>query len=101
MWGPGRVRLPGETTTPSAFDQPTGDELSATYAFALSMIDESDVARSDLLRKPLAVEAGGAGHFGVDNYGRDVYRTKQDAGYVKLARWVLSPPPAPPPGAMP
>jgi hypothetical protein len=58
---------------------------------ALSMIDERDLKGSLLLRKPLSVAAGGAGHRGVDNYGRDVYRTKQDSGYVALARWVLAP----------
>jgi hypothetical protein len=101
VWGPGRVRLPGETSIPSAFDLPTGDELSATYALALSMIDAQDPARSLLLRKPLAVEAGGAGHLGVDKYGRNIYRTTQDAGYLVLARWVMSPPPSPPPGPTP
>src|SRR5690242_12284627 len=77
VWGPGRVRLPGATSTPEAFDLPTIAELSATQALALSMIDARSPARSPLLRKPLAVEAGGAGHFGVDRYGRDIYRTKQ------------------------
>src|SRR5262245_34635758 len=66
VWGPGRVRLPGETSTPEAFDLPTIAELSATQASALSMIDDRAPASSPLLRKPLAVEAGGAGHFGVD-----------------------------------
>jgi hypothetical protein len=100
VWGPGRSRLPGATTTPGAFDLPTGDELSATYSLALSMIDAGDPARSLLLNKPLAVEAGGAGHLGVDKYGRNVYRTAQDAGYLVLARWVMSAPP-PPPGPRP
>lgn len=99
VWGPGRVRLDGvETvngvdrpTTTGPFEVPTLAEQSGTFAFALSMIEERDVASSLLLRKPLAVEAGGAGHRGVDGYGRDVYRTTQDSGYVTLARWVLSP----------
>jgi hypothetical protein len=96
VWGPGRVRLPGEMTTPEAFDLPSANELSASRALALSMIDESDPLRSPLLRKPLAVQAGGAGHLGVDKYGRDVYRTAQDEGYLVIGKWVLSaPPPAP------
>jgi hypothetical protein len=63
------------------------------------MIDKADPASSLLLRKPLAVEAGGAGHLGVDKYGRNVYRTAQDTGYLVLARWVMSPEVPPPPGA--
>jgi hypothetical protein len=59
----------------------------------LSMVDDADPSLSELLRKPLAVEAGGAGHQGVDKYGRDVYRTADDNGYVALARWVFSTPP--------
>ena len=93
IWGPGRVRLPGVMTTPEAFDQPTTAELSASRTMALAMIDEHDPLHSPLLRKPLAVQAGGAGHFGVDKFGRDVYRTKLDAGYLKLAAWVTSPAP--------
>lgn len=107
VWGPGRVRMPGAMSTPEAFDQPSTAELSATRAMALAMIDERDPAHSPLLRKPLAVNAGGAGHLGVDKYGRDVYRTTRDAGYATLAKWVLSPAPVmaapatPPAGAMP
>jgi hypothetical protein len=99
VWGPGRTRMPGMKGTPAALDLPTVDEISSTYSLALSMIDDSDPAHSMLLRKPLAVAAGGAGHLGVDKHGRDVYRTTQDTGYVAIARWVLSPPPAamPPP----
>lgn len=90
VYGPGRVRLPGETVNPAALDQPTGDELSVSYSLAQSMIDLEEAGNSQLLRKPLAVEAGGSGHFGVDQYDRDVYRTEQDAGYLAIARWVFS-----------
>jgi hypothetical protein len=79
-----------ELITPGPFDVPTSGEQSASYTLALSMLEERDITQSLLLRKPLAVEAGGAGHFGTDIYGRDVYRTTQDSGYVVLARWVLS-----------
>jgi hypothetical protein len=96
VWGPGRSRMPGATAMPGAFDWPSGDEISTTFALSLSMIDAADPARSLLLSKPLAVEAGGAGHLGVDKYGRNVYRTAQDAGYLALARWVMSAPPPPP-----
>lgn len=96
VWGPGRTRMPyldelsGEMVTPDPFDSPTSEEQLASYTLALSMLEERDITQSLLLRKPLAVEAGGAGHFGTDLYGRDVYRTTQDSGYVVLARWVLS-----------
>ena len=92
VWGPGRARLNPMTTV---FDQLTGDEASLSYSLALAMIDGQHPGRSLLLRKPLAVEAGGSGHRGTDRYGRDVYRTINDSGYLTLARWVFSPPPAP------
>jgi hypothetical protein len=87
VWGPGRARLDPDSR---AFDAVTGDEASASYAHALSMIDARRPEASPLLRKPLAVSAGGSGHGGVDRYGRDVYRTREEAGYVALERWVLS-----------
>lgn len=98
VWGPGRVRLEKPETVngveelvlPGPFDVPTAAEQLGTMNFALSMIEQRNPAESLLLRKPLSVEAGGAGHRGVDAYGRDVYRTTQDSGYVTLARWVLS-----------
>jgi hypothetical protein len=94
VWGPGRTRLPkADGTIPGAFDVPTVDEVSASYSLALSMVDEANPKVSELLRKPLAVEAGGASHKGVDKSGRDVYRTADDGGYVTLARWVFSEPP--------
>jgi hypothetical protein len=94
VYGPGRVRLPGDDgVLPEPFDTPTVDEQSLTFQLALSMIKENELGDSPLLRKPLAVEAGGYGHLGIDGYGRDVYRTTQDIGYVKIARWVYSPPP--------
>jgi hypothetical protein len=96
VWGPGRVRLPNPSgIVPGAFDLPTGDELSNSFEIAKGMIDERDRKSSALLRKPLAVAAGGAGHLGVDGYGRDIYRTPTDTGYVTIARWVLSDPPPP------
>lgn len=101
VYGPGRTRLETLRTVdgveqlvlPDPFDVPTIEEQQASFAFAKSMIEERDTKASLLLRKPLSVEAGGAGHRGVDSYGRDVYRTTQDSGYVTLARWVFSPPP--------
>ena len=94
VYGPGRVRLPNsDGTVPEPFDTPTIAEQNQTFKLALSMIDEHAVGESLLLRKPLSVEGGGYGHLGVDAYGRDVYRTTQDAGYRAIARWVYSGPP--------
>lgn len=93
VWGPGRTRLPDKAgVLPGAFDVPSVDEISASHSLALSMIDEANPSLSELLRKPLAIEAGGAGHQGVDKYGRNVYRTAEDTGYLALARWVFSAP---------
>lgn len=86
VWGPGRVRLGSES---AAFDGVTGAEASASFEIALSMIDAARPERSLLLRKPLAIAAGGTSHGGNDNYGRNVYRTRNDAGYLALERWVL------------
>jgi hypothetical protein len=91
VWGPGRARLPAsDGTLPAAFDVPSGDEISTSYSLAQSMIDPVDPGRSELLRKPLAIDAGGSSHKGADKFGRDVYRTPEDAGYVAIARWVFS-----------
>jgi hypothetical protein len=104
VYGPGRSRLPSNRTglVPEALDAPSGQELESSLQLSLSMIDANDPARSLLLVKPLAEEAGGTHHMGVDNFGRNVYRTAQDEGYLAIARWVYSPvpgtvPPTPPP----
>jgi hypothetical protein len=87
VWGPGRARMDPATR---AFALMTAPELSTNLDLALSMVDQKHPERSLLLRKPLAVEAGGAGHLGVDLYGRNVYRTVNDPGYVTLRNWVMS-----------
>ena len=87
VYGPGRARLDPMTT---ALDPTTMDELIQSYNRALSMIDAQDPARSLLLRKPLALSAGGSGHEGVDAWMRDVYSSKQDPGYAALEAWVLA-----------
>ena len=97
VFGPGRRRMPNASGLPEAFDLPTADEIATTYQLALSMIDDADLGHSRLLQKPLAIAAGGSGHGGVDKYGRDVYRTAQDSGYLVLARWVYSASPEPKP----
>lgn len=87
IYGPGRARLDPETL---AYDGLTGDEASASFTSALSMIDARNLEESLLLRKSLAVEAGGAEHGGVDRFGRNVYRTVDDEGYLAIERFVLS-----------
>jgi hypothetical protein len=89
VWGPGRVRLDPAS---KAFDLLTGDEASASFDSALSMIDARHPEQSLLLRKALALEAGGMAHGGVDAFGRNVYRTVNDAGFLALSHFVLSPP---------
>jgi len=87
VWGAGRARLDPETRP---LDGSTGLEASFSFDSALSMLDERDPAQSLLLRKPLAVAAGGASHGGVDAFGRDVYRTVNDDGYLAIARFVFA-----------
>lgn len=89
VYGPGRARL-GEDLR--AFEAVTGDEISISFSVALSMIDADHPDQSLLLKKPLAIEAGGAAHGGIDDFGRNVYRTKDDAGYKVIEKWVLSQP---------
>jgi hypothetical protein len=86
VWGPGRVRLNPLTAT---YASPTQPEYDYSKQLAESMIDFDDPSQSLLLRKPLAVEAGGADHLGADRYGRNVYRTVNDQGYLVLTRWVV------------
>jgi hypothetical protein len=86
VYGPGRARLDDRLR---AYEQVTGEELSISFSIALSMIDTEHPERSPLLVKPLALEAGGAAHGGIDDFGRNVYRTKEDEGYKALERFVL------------
>lgn len=86
VYGPGRARLDPEVR---AFGTLTGAEASLSYQLALSMIDGRNPERSLLLRKPLAIAAGGSPHGGVDRFGRNVYRSKHDQGYQALERFVL------------
>ena len=96
--GPGRLRLMPLNDQP----EPMPEEVQHSYERARSMIDVRAPERSLLLRKPLAVEAGGTGHEGVDDFGRNVYSSKLDPGYAAIERWVLAAPaPAPAPAQAP
>jgi hypothetical protein len=87
--GPGHERLdPAMATTVPV----TEAELQFSYDRARSMIDANDPPMSPLLRKPLEVAAGGAGHEGTDNFGRDVYANVNHPSFRVLADWVLSAP---------
>ena len=54
------------------------------------MLDAEHPERSLLLKKPLAIEAGGASHGGNDDYGRNVYRSAHDQGYLAISRFVFA-----------
>ena len=88
--GPGRPRLSALSLDS---DPLTPEELRFNYERARSMIDRDDPARSPLFLKPLEPVAGGAGHEGTDLFGRDVYQTKLDPGFVVLQSWVMGAPP--------
>lgn len=99
IWGPGRVRLdpnaPEFMIEVDAFGKPKPQEpnpveLMMSLNYATGFIDAKNPERSLLLRKPLATEAGGTGHLGVDRYGRNVYRSTDSQGYVTLSRWAFS-----------
>lgn len=84
VFGPGRAREPG-TEFGAGIKNTEG--IFARVS-AQEFIDPDNPSQSMLLRKPLAVSAGGMGHGGVDNFGRDVYSSINDDGYRALARWV-------------
>jgi hypothetical protein len=67
----------------------TEAELAFSYARARSMIDPANPNKSPLLRKPLEVAAGGSDHEGTDSFGRNVYRSPNDASLQILVRWAL------------
>jgi hypothetical protein len=89
VYGPGRGRM-GVDVRP--LDPANDLEVNMTYQRALSLIDPAAPEQSRLLRKPLAVEAGGAGHQGVDDFGRDVYQDELDPGYAALYQWAVAQP---------
>jgi hypothetical protein len=85
VFGPGRVRIDPMLDSEA---EATPVELQVSYERARSMlISEGAVTRSLLLTKPLAQEAGGVGHRGVDGYGRNVYQSTADPSYQLILRW--------------
>jgi hypothetical protein len=94
LYGPGRARLPAQQPTDGGVDytEPASlAEVTHSYQRALSMIASADqVEDSLLLRKPLEAQAGGQGHKGVDDLGRNVYASKQDPSWQLLLAWAKS-----------
>lgn len=84
VFGPGRRRLSAGI---EPLDPATSEEIAYTYDRARSMLDAHATQSSLLLRKPLATEAGGTGHEGTDDLGRNVYQSKTEPGYETLSRW--------------
>jgi hypothetical protein len=88
VYGPGRTRLVAGTPP---YDPATAEELAISYARASSMLLSPDgVRRGPLLRKPLAVAAGGAGHRGDDPWGSAIYATKRDPRWEALFFWAIT-----------
>jgi hypothetical protein len=89
LYGPGRVRLDPMTTKPD--DPMLLSEVSDSYDRARSMLTDADqLDHTLLLNKPLALNAGGQGHKGVDSFGRNVFASVTDPGYALLVRWASS-----------
>lgn len=87
VFGPGRARL-SLATRP--LDPELDTEIIHSYDRARSLIDMQAPEDSLLLRKPLEVGAGGEGHQGADDLGRNVYQDKTDPSFIALRHWVLS-----------
>ncbi|MFO0600719.1 MAG: hypothetical protein U0228_35750 [Myxococcaceae bacterium] len=66
----------------------TAQEHEANFLRASASASPTSSGLPDLLRKPLQFESGGAGHGGVDRFGRNVYANKDAAGWKLLEAWV-------------
>jgi hypothetical protein len=88
VFGPGRARL--DPATP-AFDPATPYELAHSYARAESMLIGPRGPRTSLLlRKPIPIEQGGAGHKGDDLWGAPVYGSVDDPHFVAIYNWATA-----------
>lgn len=84
VYGPGRARLDGAALRADV----EAAELDRSFERARSMLAAADTAEQSLLvRKPLAVGAGGAPHMGLDALGQDLYSSPEEAGYQALLDW--------------
>lgn len=84
VFGPGRQRARSDTKINAGA---TGEELTATYRRARSMLahEGADLTDCLLLNKPL----DGA-HEGRDEWGNNVYRSANDPSYQALFNWARS-----------
>lgn len=88
VFGPGRVRLDPKT---GLYDPATPYELAHSYTRARSMLLSPDgPASSLLLRKPIPLAQGGAGHKGNDPWGNTVYPNVDDPRFVVIYRWATA-----------
>lgn len=65
----------------------TEAEHRANYDRVVVWANVTSATFPDLLRKPLQLEEGGAGHGGVDRFGRNVY-SGRDGGWLVLHDWL-------------
>lgn len=83
LYAPGAYRRdPAQTSLALPLD---ADEVATNALRVAALADASDADASIALRKPLAVDAGGAHHG-----GGDVFVDRTDAGYRVLRDWLLS-----------
>jgi hypothetical protein len=88
VYGPGRTRLDAAS---EPYDPVTDAEMMHSFGRARSMLENvSEVEDSLLLRKPLSLEAGGAGHEGHDGWGQSVYASTKNPAYRALRAWATS-----------
>ena len=67
----------------------TPEEHAANLDMALGFVEPGDFERSQLLLKPLDVDAGGWFHRGGSIYGRiDVFSSEDDVGYEAIEAWL-------------
>ncbi|HET6339763.1 MAG TPA: hypothetical protein VFG30_41415 [Polyangiales bacterium] len=98
VFGPGRGRISLDI---KPLDPISPIEVEHAYNRARSMVDAIHPDQSLLLRKPLATKAGGSGHEGTDELGRNVYQSKLDPAYAAISAWVLGTSATVPAGAVP
>jgi hypothetical protein len=89
LYGPGRIRMPAAAIDYT--DPMNLEEVLWSYERARSMLATSEhIEDSLLLNKPLEAQAGGQGHKGIDELGRNVYASKRDPGWRLLSAWAHS-----------
>ena len=88
VFGPGRVRLDAKTRIDDAIELA---EVRHSYDRARSLLGtDENLEQSLLLSKPLALEAGGQGHEGADDFGQNVFASRADPRYLAILSWSVS-----------